>query len=344
MKINIDEVSKMVVHHVGSKAKGDGVEFGGNLISVEDIEPDIKKLVSRTFDINDLYHFYFESTVELNPVYTFVKTIFSDNKTFLQQSKHIAKILYECSAHPKIKDGELSIFYLHGCELEGEKYDAVLIIKSETRQQLLQVKRNNEGVTAKKASGISLNKVEKGCLIFAKDEQLGYQIAIVDNTKKQGDSKYWRDNFLHIKSYNSPRHQTKSLVDVCNEFINTTIVETNRLSKVDKALVSVRAKQVLEENEILSVKDFTEEVFQDYILESEFNEYVTQKGLDDQIHKDGLIYVDKAAIKKSKTKVETIKLDSNFDLRIYGGQERIIKGYDEDAGLSYYQLYFEEER
>ena len=46
----------------------------------------------------------------------------------------------------------------------------------------------------------------------------------------------------------------------------------------------------------------------------------------------------------SKTKVETIKLDSNFDLRIYGGQNRIIKGYDEDAGLSYYQLYFEEER
>lgn len=344
MKITIDGVSKMVVHHVGCKAKGDGVEFGGNLIPIEDIEPDIKKLVSRSFDVNDLYHFYFESTVELNPVYSFVKAIFHDDKTFLQQSKHIAKILYECSAHPKIKDGELSVFYLQGCELEGEKYDAVLIIKSETRQQLLQVKRNDEGVTAKKASGISLSKVEKGCLIFAKDEQLGYQIAIVDNTKKQGDSKYWRDRFLHIKSYNSPRHQTTSLVDACNEFINTTIAETNRLSKVDKALLSVRAKQVLKENETLSVKDFTEEVFQDYILESKFNDYVAEKGLDDQIHQDGIINVDRTAIKKSKTKVETIKLDSNFDLRIHGGQDRIIKGYDEDAGLSYYQLYFEEER
>ena len=69
-----------------------------------------------------------------------------------------------------------------------------------------------------------------------------------------------------------------------------------------------------------------------------------EKGIDDQIHKDGIINIDKTAIKKSKTKVETIKLDSNFDLRIYGGQDRIIKGYDEDAGLSYYQLYFEEER
>ena len=189
-----------------------------------------------------------------------------------------------------------------------------------------------------------LSKVEKGCLIFARDEQQGYQVAIVDNTKKQGDSKYWRDSFLHIKSYNSPRHQTTSLVDVCNEFINTTVAQTDRLSKVDKAMLSIRAKQVLQENETLSVKDFTEEVFQDYILESKFNDYVAEKGLDDQIHQDGIIKVDRTAIKKSKTKVETIKLDSNFDLRIYGGQDRIIKGYDEDAGLRYYQLFFEEEK
>lgn len=333
----------MVVHHVGCKSKGDGVEFGGNLIPVEDLEPDIKKMVSKSFDVNDLYHFYFESTVELNPVYSFVKTMLHDDNTFLQQSKYIAKILYECSTHPKIKDGELSIFYLEGCELEGEKFDAVLIVKSETRQQLLQVNRNDEGVTAKKTSGISLSKVEKGCLIFAKDEQQGYQIAIVDNSKKQGDSKYWRDSFLHIKSYNCPKHQTASLVEVCNEFINTTVAQTDRLSKVDKAMLSVRAKQVLQENETLSVKDFTEEVFQDYILESKFNDYVSERGLDDQIHKDGIINIDRTAIKKSKTKVETIKLDSNFDLCIYGGQDRIIKGYDEDAGLSYYQLYFEEE-
>ena len=99
------------------------------------------------------------------------------------------------------------MFYLQGCELEGEKYDAVLFIKSETQQQLLQVSRNDKGVTAKKASGISLSKVEKGCLIFAKDEQKGYQVAIVDNTKKQGDSKYWKDNFpppaytIHLQFY-----------------------------------------------------------------------------------------------------------------------------------------------
>lgn len=190
-----------------------------------------------------MYHFYFESTVELNPIYTFVRTIFHDNKTFLQQTKHIAKILYECSSHPKIKEGELSLFYLEGCELNGEEWDAIAIIKAETQQQLLQVSRNNQEVLAKKASGISLSKVEKGCLIFCNAEEQGYQIAVVDSIKKGSDSKYWKDSFLHIKSYNSPKHQTKSLIDVCHEFINTVVADSNRLSKVDKAMISVRAKK-----------------------------------------------------------------------------------------------------
>lgn len=334
----------MVVHHIGNKAKGDGVEFGGNLISIDDIEQDIKKLISKSFDITDLYHFYFESTVELNPIYTFVRTIFHDNKTFLQETKHIAKILYECSSHPKIKEGELSLFYLEGCELNGEECDAIAIIKAETQQQLLQVSRNNQEVSAKKASGISLSKVEKGCLIFRKDEEKGYQIAIVDNVKKGGDSKYWKDSFLHIKSYNSPKHQTKTLVDVCNDFINSVVAESNRLSKVDKAMISVRAKKVLQENETLSMDDYTEEVFHDFILGSKFKEYVAEKEMDGQIQQNGSINIDKTVLSKAKNKVETIKLDSNFDIRILGGQDRIVKGYDKNAGMSYYQLYFEEEK
>ena len=344
MKIKINRISKMVVHHVGNKAKGDGVEFGGNLIPIDDIEQDIKKLISKSFDITDLYHFYFESTVELNPIYTFVRTIFHDNKTFLQQTKHIAKILYECSSHPKIKEGELSLFYLEGCELNGEECDAIAFIKAETQQQLLQVSRNNQEVLAKKASGISLSKVEKGCLIFCNAEEQGYQIAIVDSIKKGSDSKYWKDSFLHIKSYNSPKHQTKSLIDVCHEFINTVVADSNRLSKVDKAMISVRAKKVLQDNETLSMNDYTEEVFHDYILETKFKDYVVEKEIGSFIHQNGSIDIDRTAISKAKTKVETIKLDSNFDIRILGGQDRIVKGYDKNAGMNYYQLYFEEEK
>ena len=208
---------------------------------------------------------------------------------------------------------------------------------------MLQVSRNNQEVLAKKASGISLSKVEKGCLVFCNAEEQGYQIAIVDNIKKGSDSKYWKDSFLHIKSYNSPKHQTKSLIDVCNEFINTVVADSNRLSKVDKAMISVRAKKVLQDNETLSMNDYTEEVFHDYILETKFKDYVAEKEFESHIHPNGSIDIDRTALSKAKTKVETIKLDSNFDIRILGGQDRIVKGYDKNAGMNYYQLYFEEE-
>lgn len=39
--------------------------------------------------------------------------------------------------------------------------------------------------------------------------------------------------------------------------------------------------------------------------------------------------------------MSTIKLDDNFELNIRGSEERIIKGYDSEAGLNYYKLFFE---
>lgn len=344
MKINIENVAQMAVHHIGSKVKGDGVVFGDNLIPVDNLQQDIRKLISKSFDVNDLYHFCFEPTVELNPVFTFVRAIFHDRKSFLQQSKYIAKILYESSVHPNIKDGELSLFYLEGCELNGELYDAIAIIKSESQQQLLQVSWTGQKVMAQKASGISLSKAEKGCLVFAKDEESGYQMAVVDNTKKGGDSKYWKDNFLHIKSNNGAKHQTKRLMEVCNEFVNNVVADTDRLTKVEKALVSVRARKVLEGYDILPIDNFVEEVFPDFLLRAKFKEYLAENEAEGQFLQDGSINIDKTAIKHKKAKVEIIKLDGNFDLRILGGQDRIIKGYDKDAGMNYYQLYFEEEK
>ena len=108
-------------------------------------------------------------------------------------------------------------------------------------------------------------------------------------------------------------------------------------------MISVRAKKVLQENKTLSVSDYTEEVFQNFIMEKKFKEYVAERQMDGLIHQDGTINIDKSALSKAKTKVETIKLDSNFDIRIFGGQDRIVKGYDNNAGMNYYQLFFEEE-
>ena len=89
MKITIDSIEKMIVHHVGNKSNGEGVGFSEKNVNLEGIEQDIKKLLRKSFEMDDLFRFYFESTIDLNPIYSFCKTIFNDNDSFIAQSKHI---------------------------------------------------------------------------------------------------------------------------------------------------------------------------------------------------------------------------------------------------------------
>lgn len=39
----------------------------------------------------------------------------------------------------------------------------------------------------------------------------------------------------------------------------------------------------------------------------------------------------------------TFKLDENFDVNIHGGELFIERGYDEERGMKYYKLFFNEE-
>ena len=51
------------------------------------------------------------------------------------------------------------------------------------------------------------------------------------------------------------------------------------------------------------------------------------------------------AIKRRATgTMTTIKLDKNFDINIHGGEQFIVRGYDEERGMYYYQLFFKEEK
>ena len=39
-----------------------------------------------------------------------------------------------------------------------------------------------------------------------------------------------------------------------------------------------------------------------------------------------------------------MRLDSNFDIKIMGGEEYIENGYDEERGMKYYKLFYNTEK
>lgn len=55
--------------------------------------------------------------------------------------------------------------------------------------------QNDVGFEISSESGVSINKVDKGCLIFNIEKENGYIVAVVDNTNKGAEAKYWTDDF-----------------------------------------------------------------------------------------------------------------------------------------------------
>ena len=165
MKAKIGEIVRMIVHTVGNKDRGEGVSFSKEELDFNEIKTEVEILLEKSFNISDLYQFYFEQDIDLNPIYSFVKTIFAEPDRFVEQSNLIAKILYERSNRPNIMGGELNIIYLEGCEFDGENTDAIALLKMEQKEMMVRYVRDEKGVKVVREEGINLAKVDKGCMI-----------------------------------------------------------------------------------------------------------------------------------------------------------------------------------
>lgn len=343
MKIKIGNIAKMIVHMVGNKEREEGVSFSKVELNFQTAEKDFTDMISKSFKLENLCEFYFESTLELNPIYTFVRTIFKNPNRFIEQSNFIAKILYEKSAHPKIKSGELSIVYLTNCEIDSRKMDAIVLFKSENKQTVMKYNRTDDGFLVQKSDVISLSKIEKGCLILNTEEDSGYKVAIVDKISKGQESKYWKDEFLHVRYCQSSYHQTSSLINICSSFIKERCEDSDKLKR---AFTIARAKKILSESEKVTLQEFAQEVFPEGSKAKDFISYaVVQQS--DEVHIDAsnpITIEARVAKRKSSFPPTTLHLDSNFDINVYGGKEYLIHGFDEAAGMSYYTCYYNEER
>ena len=302
-------------------------------------------MFNKSFGLDDYYYFDGDYNLETNPVYTFVKSIFDNPSDFILQSNHIAKSLYESSTHPKVKIGEMCVIYMTDVDYLDLKVDAIAIIKSESHQEVLQLNWGENGFEAQKTTGISLNKIDKGVLIYNVAPEKGYVVSIVDKVSKNGDAKYWKNSFLKVKSYNGSIHQTSNLFDVCNDFVKAVVEKDENLSRLEKAMIASRVKEVLlnSDSESMTLKDYAAAVFKNQSLESKFATFVDSSEKASEIDIES-IQIDKRGLKKKKNNISTIQLDDNFELYVNGAEDRIIKGYDPDAALNYYKLYFEKEK
>lgn len=337
------KIAHSVVHIVGNKSLDEGLFLSDEPLTLDDETGGVLlKYLLSPFKTEAYYQFWHETNIELNEVYSFAKNVFSNIDSFHEMGKAIARHLYANSLHPKIKNGELCIVLLKNVIVETTTCNALGIFKSENKDTFLKVKTERGRTTMQSETGINVNHLDKGCIIFDTKQESGYLVSVVDNTNKGSDAKYWTDDFLKVRLVSNGYNQTDSLLTITKEFIaQLPCVD----SKIEKANYYNRYIEAIKSDSI-KVDEYAHAIFQDAKTESMFSDYKQKRQSEIGVSIEKEFEVSALAIKKKSVtgSMTTIKLDKNFDVNIHCGEQFIERGYDEEKGMRYYKLYFNEEK
>ena len=285
-----------------------------------------------------------------------------------EYSLRIAQLLYEQSNHPHIKSGELYVAYLTHITLDNTKVEAIGIFKSEMKQNFLQFEQEQNQLDILLEEGVNVNRLDKGCLIFNVNEEGGYKILSIDSNRY--DTKYWTEQFLGIDVLADDAFFTKKYLKMCQDFAKEVVLPTE--GKQEEILFMNRAVNHFAKNDEFEETHFLNEVLGDKVFKKEF---AAHEDDEDQSPKEGYMdlipefhnfketkgkkyyiedvssfpIVNKAVSDMRKKIKNIIDLDTNVQIRMdfinpESAEKFVEKGWDEERGMFYYLIYFNEEK
>lgn len=295
--------------------------------------------------VNERYKMYHTTNeLQLNEVYHFAELIFNDPGSFQQNSRQIAKHLYDISSHPKIKGGELYVTYFTNMQLDGETFDAIGLFKSETKETYLTVERKDSDFALEyEQEGINIKKLDKGCIIFNTQKENGYVAAVIDQTNRNTEAVYWVDEFLKLKVLNDEYNQTNTALQIYKNFVTTGLDELD-VPKTDRIDLLNRSMKYFKEKDEFNLDEFANEVIANPVGVESFKRFKAEYEEEFDIPPTDSFQINDAAVKKqARVYKSVLKLDRNFHIYIHGNNDLIERGFDELTGKSYYKIYFDKE-
>ncbi len=346
MNFALAKLEKIMVHNVGNKANGDM-----NTISRDYLRPKeelvidlLKKYFLGPFKEEIYYQFEHESDLQLNEVYRIASEIFANPVSLNEKSVELAEHLFNQSIHPAIKRGEFFVAYIKEVKFGDEFIDAIGLFKSENKETILKVYQENSDIGLNHETGININKLDKGCLIFNIEKEEGYRACVIDKTSKVELAAYWKNDFLNVELRQDSFFHTQNYLDICKNFTEDVFSPENDVERSDQALFLNRSINYFDEHDVFNEEEFKAEVIQEESVINAFDEYKSTFVEENDIPTDDNFGVSQAAIKAQKRHFKSIlKLDKNFHVYIHGSQRLIEKGFDDESGFSYYKLFFENE-
>jgi len=124
----------------------------------------------------------------------------------------------------------------------------------------------------------------------------------------------------------------------------------NGIDKRDQISFLAETVKFMGESEQLDLQAFTGRVFNDSNLQNEFVRYKSNFEVEQEFSWSDDFEVSQAVLKKERKKIKNlIQLDTNIQIKLdfnnpESGYRFIERGYDQEKGMSYYKVFFNEER
>ncbi len=342
-------LKKLAIHRVGNKLQNEHIILSDAPIDFADetLSALLKTYFLSAFErVHDVYRFtHSTGQLQLNEVNHFVNQYFDQENDFHSMTKDLAKFLHESSNHPKIKAGELYVAEFERIQFEGEELEAIGLFKSENKETYLKVFPSSGGFQMDyDAEGININKLDKGCLILRADREEGYRVLALDQTNRQQEAVYWKDDFLQLRIRQDNYQRTEQLLSVCKQFISGGLDEAYEMEKADKIDLMNRSIAYFKEKDAYKEDEFVEEVIGNQDAARMFREYKTNYEQEQEISFTDDFQISSDAVKKQSRQFKSVlKLDKNFHVYIHGKRSLIEKGFDEERSMNYYKLFYERE-
>ena len=331
--IKVKEIKMATIQVVGNRTRGEGLSAASVLADVSGSSEFLTKLVEKSFTMDDLKRFSYIESVELNPVYQFVSKMFDDEEAFLKQSVNIATFLYDQSIHPNIRSGELYVLLLE-CEYKKETVEAVAILKSEKKDPFLATDNDGREISVRTIYGTGLKGLDKGCLVLNVNREKGYVVGTVDNTNNGSDAQYWTDSFLHVTNCEDDYHQTVKLTEMLTAFSKQVAEQ----SAVEGAVVAKKATELLKKGDAVQVEELAEKICTNEKQREQFAAFRQEFEEEYGGFAEEVNVVTKAASRKPVTRMNTLRIGDEFEVKVLNPEARMEPGSDE--GGQYWKLYW----
>ena len=340
------ELTHLSAHHIGNKTNGDDLAVSKEELEVtDDVRLQLQKFFLGSFVSEEVFRFSStDGDFRKNPLFQMVTDMFESSKVFHLRTIQVARHLYEVSTHPQIKAGDLYVAYFTNVKIDDEETDAIGIFKAESQHSFLQLHRKRDGnFSLDCQSGISMDKLDKGCLIFRTQAGDGFRLSIIDRTGKSHDAQYWKELFLRAEPVHNHFQSTKNVLDIAREFVTDQMGEEFDVSRADQAGYLKKSIDYFKTRDEFNRHEFEKEVFEDPDLIKSYKkfdrDYRSRFNFDDEQVFD----ISREVVRKqSRVFKSVLKLDKNFHIYIHGDRSLIERGTEKD-GRKFYKIYYREE-